>query len=271
MGAMASQITSLTIVYSTVYSGTDQTKHQSSTSLAFVRGIHRWLVNSPHKWPVTRKMLPFDDVIMLWIVDERFGSFTDIGLWNRPQATGACFQNAYGILNVRALNNVYILQCMRKVFCQEFREHLEFQTKYLTHALKLTIFVQRLNLAALGLKSSYAFLRRRLVSWYQNAECHVNNANMMTAFLTIKHEPFHWIQYVDRISSRSMWIKCSWNWHGQLILSQLTRSLHSIQKKDMIRVCQWTMLSQFYIMITAVFKNYKENIWNKSSHLKDYN
>ena len=34
---------------------------------AFVRGIHRWPVNSPHKWPVTRKMFPFDDVIMsLW-------------------------------------------------------------------------------------------------------------------------------------------------------------------------------------------------------------
>ena len=64
MGTIASQITSLTIVYSTVYSGADQTKHQSSASLAFVRGIHRGPVNSPHKWPVTRKMLPFDDVIM---------------------------------------------------------------------------------------------------------------------------------------------------------------------------------------------------------------
>ena len=41
MGAIASQITSLTIVYSTVYSGTDESKHQSSASLAFVRGIHR--------------------------------------------------------------------------------------------------------------------------------------------------------------------------------------------------------------------------------------
>ena len=61
---MASQITSLTIVYSTVYSGADERKHQSSASLAFVRGIHRWPVNSPHKGPVTRKMFPFDDVIM---------------------------------------------------------------------------------------------------------------------------------------------------------------------------------------------------------------
>ena len=64
MSKLASQITSLTIVYSTVYSGPDQTKHQSSASLAFVRGIHRGPVNSPHKWPVTRKMFPFDDVIM---------------------------------------------------------------------------------------------------------------------------------------------------------------------------------------------------------------
>ena len=59
MSAMASQLTSLTIVYSTVFSGTDQRKHQSSASLAFVRGIHRWPVNSPHKRPVTRKMFPF--------------------------------------------------------------------------------------------------------------------------------------------------------------------------------------------------------------------
>ena len=66
MGAIASQITSLTIVYSSVYSDADQRKHQSSVSLAFMRGIHRGLVNSPHKWPVTRKMFPFDDVIMIW-------------------------------------------------------------------------------------------------------------------------------------------------------------------------------------------------------------
>ena len=65
MGAMASPITNLTIVYSSVYSGTDQRKHQSSASLAFVRGIHRWPVNSPHKSPFTRKMFPFDDVIIL--------------------------------------------------------------------------------------------------------------------------------------------------------------------------------------------------------------
>ena len=67
MTTMESQITSLTVVYSTVYSDTDQRKHQSSASLAFVWGIHP--VNSPHKWPVTRKMLPFDDVIMVYRIN----------------------------------------------------------------------------------------------------------------------------------------------------------------------------------------------------------
>ena len=56
MGAMASQITSLTIVYSTVYSSADQRKQQSSASLAFVWEIY--------KWSVTRKMFSFVDVIM---------------------------------------------------------------------------------------------------------------------------------------------------------------------------------------------------------------
>ena len=69
MDTIASQIISLTIVYSTVYSGADsgadQRKHQSSASLVFVRGIHRGPVKSPHKRPVTRKMFPFDDVIMV--------------------------------------------------------------------------------------------------------------------------------------------------------------------------------------------------------------
>ena len=64
MGAMASQITSLTIVNSTVSSGADQRTHLSSSLLAFVWGIHWWLVNSPHKWPVIQKMFPFEYVIM---------------------------------------------------------------------------------------------------------------------------------------------------------------------------------------------------------------
>ena len=75
MSATASQITSLTIVYSTVYSDAGQRKHQSTALLAFVRGIHRGPVNSPHKGPVTRNMFPFDDVIMWRLLS------TDMMMW----------------------------------------------------------------------------------------------------------------------------------------------------------------------------------------------
>ena len=64
MGTIASQITRLMVVFSNFYRYADQRKHQSSASLADVRGIHRGLVNSPHRWTVTRKMFPFD-VIMV--------------------------------------------------------------------------------------------------------------------------------------------------------------------------------------------------------------
>ena len=50
-------------------------KHQSSASLAFVRGVHRWPVNSLHKGPATRKMFPFDDVIML------YSCVQEVALW----------------------------------------------------------------------------------------------------------------------------------------------------------------------------------------------
>ena len=63
MSAMALQISDVSIACSTVGSGAER-KHQSSVSLAFVWGTHRWPVDSPHKGPVTRKMLPFDDLIM---------------------------------------------------------------------------------------------------------------------------------------------------------------------------------------------------------------
>ena len=65
ISAIASQITGVRFIYWTVCSGAGQRNVESSASLAFVKGIHRWSVNSPHKGPVTRKMLPFDDVITI--------------------------------------------------------------------------------------------------------------------------------------------------------------------------------------------------------------
>ena len=64
MSAMVSQIIDVLMVCSIVCSGADQRKNPSSASLAFVTRIHRWPVNSPHKGTASRKMLPFDEVIM---------------------------------------------------------------------------------------------------------------------------------------------------------------------------------------------------------------
>ena len=64
MGAIASKITSLTTVYSTVYSDADQRKHRSSVVTGLRAGNSPGPVDSPHKWPVTRKIFPFYNVIM---------------------------------------------------------------------------------------------------------------------------------------------------------------------------------------------------------------
>ena len=72
MGAIESQITSLTIVYSFVYSDADQ---------RIIKAPRHWLLcvgNSPHKWPVTRKMFPFDDVIMGGYMDKQLGNINII-------------------------------------------------------------------------------------------------------------------------------------------------------------------------------------------------
>ena len=66
LSVMASRIISVSIVYSTVCPRADQRKHQSFASLAFVRGIHQWPGNSPHKGPVTRKMFPLMTSSWLW-------------------------------------------------------------------------------------------------------------------------------------------------------------------------------------------------------------
>ena len=120
MSAIASQITSLAIVYSTVYPGTDEGIYQSSASLDFVRGIHRWPVNSLHKWPVTRKMVPFDDVIMsyavcrshtcwrTWLID-----FNIIQLiWKRLSFALFCF--SYTIVARKFVWSIYL--CFPRCF-----------------------------------------------------------------------------------------------------------------------------------------------------------
>ena len=111
IGAVASQFTSLTIVYWTVYSGADQRKHQSSASLAFVRGIHRWPVNSPHKWPVMRKMM----MTSSWDI----GVFCEFKIWY-------CSAVAIAVHYVIFFLNTYITasQLRPSIFHQQFFFHL---------------------------------------------------------------------------------------------------------------------------------------------------
>ena len=114
MGAIAFLITSLTIVYSTVYSDADQRKHQSSASLAFVWGIHLGPVNSPHKWPVTQRMFTFDDVIMWMSIKPSSWGIAAPGIGaaitvlrnlqfisSNHAATCSCFHvNRWGVLSI---------------------------------------------------------------------------------------------------------------------------------------------------------------------------
>ena len=129
-GAMASQITSLTIVYWTVCWGADLRQHQSSASLAFVRGIdrrpvnslrgiHRRPVNSQHKGPVTRKMFPFDDIIMrieawalaLKLIQAEFQCYSD----QRKHQSSASLAFVRGI-HRRPVNSPYKGPITRNMF-----------------------------------------------------------------------------------------------------------------------------------------------------------
>ena len=110
--------------------GADQRKHQSSASLAFVRGIHRW--------PVARKMFPFGDVIMILFCFVLFFVF-----W------GGVSKNEYELLNLRAIkiSTLYkncIFQWTGKIFCVEIQRcPLKFHPKYLTHTLKDVYCIRR--------------------------------------------------------------------------------------------------------------------------------
>ena len=127
MGTLVSQITCLTIVYSTVYSGADQRMYQGSTSLAFVP------VNSPHKWPVTRKMFPFDDVIMILSyistqVLNRFPINTHgdashvILIW--PVHSSILRLDVYILKQLNRFANGFALHGLRILLCQTFKKSI---------------------------------------------------------------------------------------------------------------------------------------------------
>ena len=127
MGEMASQITSLTIVYSTVYSDADQRKHQSSASLAFVQGILRGPVNFPHKWPVTRKMFPCYDVIMWWSQSNKRSRSFDTGITHSQHNAFARVLSWYF---VTCLWNEYIITHLLLIDCANYEKKFNRFTKY---------------------------------------------------------------------------------------------------------------------------------------------
>ena len=92
------QITGVSIVCSIVCSGANRTKHQSSATMAFLRGIHRWPLKPPHKGPVTRKMFPFDDVIMLQLC---------LSVLTRTKNTGQVVWRAFHIIFSEHLRFVF--------------------------------------------------------------------------------------------------------------------------------------------------------------------
>ena len=128
MTTMASQITSLAIVYSTFYPGADQRKHQSSASLAFVRGIHRGPVNSPPKRPVARKMFLFDDVIMASLFAWYYFLYARFMPWQCPSVRpSVCPSVRPSAISGLFLNMLWDINLKLGIYIQCVARHVEFE------------------------------------------------------------------------------------------------------------------------------------------------
>ena len=137
MSAMASQITSLTIVYSTVYTGADQRKHQSSASLAFVRGIHRWPVNSPHKGPVNEE---------------------NVSIWRRLHAENTSLMRSWRVMTWRPSCNMSLPEPMFTQIYVAIWRHYRPQRVNKLNALKSSELVIKHN----GISPVW----RQAIAWY---------------------------------------------------------------------------------------------------------
>ena len=182
MGAIASQITTLTIVFSTVYLDIDQRKHQSSASLAFARGIHRIPVISPHKWPVRRKMFPFDDVIMTTWYN---------GCSHNGNKFSRCFSNSNLCIGEWLLTAEKILDGCKK---KRTSSILQSTFSHFTHPL---------GTAAVDSSKVDTAIAAELLSSWQIILCSVPSVS--TQFACIVHvgqHGLHWLQGVQMESAR---------------------------------------------------------------------
>ena len=133
MSSMASQMASLMIVYFTFYAGADQRRHQSPASLAFVRGIQQWHVDSPHKGPVTRFALrfvggrPLDSTVVQAPVKFRLFSNSRDRLTKTYDVTIPWYRKSHTKIKI---SKMPILWCMGSKFCVKFQRcPLKFHTK----------------------------------------------------------------------------------------------------------------------------------------------
>ena len=118
MSAMASQITSVSIVCWIVSSGAGQRIHQSSLSLTIVRRNHCWPMDSTHKGPVKRKIFPFDDVIMqcsylrshFWVTPHEAVSGLSSIYRCDNSSNVICMNRSYMLSSGRLFNVVFVIQ-----------------------------------------------------------------------------------------------------------------------------------------------------------------
>ena len=122
--------------------GADQRMHQRSASLAFMRGIHWWPVNSPHKWPVLRKILQFDEAVM----KHRYDKFRHKML--RYNYCFVCFSNQIVWIAIAWYNTHYLyLLMLHDVSCPWIVEYLN--GKMYHHFMNFTTSLVQLHLKPL--------------------------------------------------------------------------------------------------------------------------
>ena len=137
MRAMASQITGVSIVCSTVGSGADQRKYQSSASLAFVREIHRWLVNSP------QKNSNAENVSIWWRHHESKSSLRtpflrkymlEFYIMPRPLKTESCHYGSFSVTGGKRGGRYYSSRC------HQLRQSWHYDNSWLSMKLKRYMF-----------------------------------------------------------------------------------------------------------------------------------
>ena len=156
--AVASQITSLTRLLT--QPDADQRKHQSSASLAVVRGIHRGPVNSPHNGPVTGKMFPFDEVIMEWCMGPISTELNE-GVMNEHGWLVYWYQERLQDLTS------WVLPCIFKYFFVDDKNPLVFMINGLILTDSQIIVLLRRSLKSiLNLLNLLSILRRCWQTWW---------------------------------------------------------------------------------------------------------